>query len=106
MNTEQIDQKDSPKPSHDEIVVRVRYPAAPKPFVDPHASRSETVGALQMRVMGAFEVQDTSNPDGSTTQYSLYLGDVKLENPSQALGKLDEQAHELALKLVQLVVQG
>jgi hypothetical protein len=106
MTTEQMNQKDSAKPSHDEIVVKVRYPAAPKPFVDPHTSRSETVGELQKRVMKAFEVQDASNPDGTTTQYSLYWGDVKLENPSQKMGDLVEHGHELSLKLVQLVVQG
>lgn len=109
MNTHQIDHQDADKSENREhkfVVVKVRYPAASKPFIDPQASLTETIGQLQKRVMDAFEVLDTSNPDGSTTQYSLYSGDAKLDNASQTLVEIAEHHHEISLKLVQLVHQG
>lgn len=91
---------------HNVLVVKVRYPGAPIPFVDPHASRAETVAALQKRVMHEFEVKDIQNPDGTTTVYSLYHENVKLEDPSETLGEIAGERQELDLKLVQFVHQG
>lgn len=90
-------------PAH--LEVSIRYPAATKPFVDPHASPSETVGALKVRVLAAFEVTETSGPDGQTL-FFLYFGDERIDDPSRMLGQIAGDKHSLKLKLVQQLVQG
>jgi hypothetical protein len=90
-------------PAHLEI--SIRFPAATKPFVDPHASRTETVGALKVRVLAAFAVSENSGPDGQTL-YFLYYGDARLEDSSQTLGEIAGDKHALKLKLVQQLIQG
>lgn len=94
---------ESAVPAHLEI--SVRFPAATKPFIDPQANLEETVGMLKMRVLAAFGVSEASGPDGLTL-YFLYLGNTRLENPSQTLGELAGDEHALKLKLVQQLVQG
>ncbi len=91
--------------AHRHLTVQVRYPAAPRPFVDSHASPTETVGQLKARVLDAFEVSETSGPDGQTL-YILYHEDERLDDLARTLGQIAGREHVLKLKLVQQLVQG
>ena len=93
---------------HDEpkkLEVNVRYPAAAKPFVDPKADPQETLASLKTRVLEAFHLKETQDPNQSVL-YFLYYGDVKLEDLSQTLGHIACDEHVLKLKLVQQIIQG
>lgn len=88
-----------------QINVHVRYPAASKPFVDPHTQPEEALQSLKARVLVAFELQEIQ--DGNqTVLYFLYKEDQKLENLSMTVGQLAGEHHELKLRLVQQIVQG
>lgn len=95
----------APKAAPDVINVQVRYPAAPKPFIDPRAQASETVGHLKARVLAAFEISETQTPDQQVL-FFLYLEDQKLENLQQTLEQLAGRDRVLKLRLVQQIVQG
>ena len=85
--------------------LQVRYVAATKPFVEPHASPDETLQSVKAKVLAAFDLKEIQ--DGNQTiLYFLYKDDKKLENLSITLGQLAEDAHELKLRLVQQIVQG
>ncbi len=88
------------------INVQVRFPSAKEPFVDPHASLQETVGALRQRAMDAFNVKETPNPDGTTTSYDLFHDGVKLTDLTQTLGAVAGDQHKLKLALVKVIIQG
>lgn len=91
--------------AHDHIEVAVRYPAAPKPFIDPKASRAETLGHLKARVLSAFGLTEISGADGQTL-YFLYHDNTRLDDVNQTLGQIAGHEHTLKLKLVQQLVQG
>lgn len=92
--------------AHDRITLHVRFPAAPKPFIDPHADPSETIGHLKARILSAFELTETSDPNGQTL-YILYTdNDVRLDNAALTLGEVAGNEHLLKLKLVQQLTQG
>lgn len=95
-------------PQHaDTLNVTVRFAAAPKPFQDHQASRSETLQALKTRVLDQFGLTEgQSTPDGNTINYQLYHGKVELTDLSLTLGSLAGPAHALELKLSQHVQQG
>lgn len=88
-----------------QINVHVRYLAAPKPFVDPHASPGETLQSLKARVLTAFDLKEIQDSN-QTVLYFLYKEDQKLENLTLTLAELLENHHELKLRLVQQIVQG
>lgn len=87
------------------LTVQVRFPAAPRPFVDPHADPLETIAHLQARVLSAFGLTETSGPGGQPL-YLLYFADARLDDPNRTLGQIAGHAHELKLKLVQQLIQG
>lgn len=91
--------------THHHLTVQVRYPAAPRPFIDSHVSPTETVGQLKARILDAFEVSETSGPDGQTL-YILYHEDERLDDMARTLGQIAGHEHVLKLKLVQQLVQG
>lgn len=95
----------APHAAPDLINVQVRYPAAPKPFVDPKAQPSETVGQLKARVLKAFEVAETQTPEQQVL-YFIYLGDEKLDDLNRTLGDITGKDRVLKLKLVQQIIQG
>lgn len=90
-------------PNH--INVTVRYPAATKPFVDPHADPHETVEHLKARVLDAFQVQEIRTPDSSTL-YFLFHDNQRLDNPSATLLEIADSEHHVKLRLVQQIIQG
>lgn len=87
------------------LEVTVRYPAAAKPFVDPSADPQETLASLKARVLEAFHLKETQDPNQSIL-YFLYHDDEKLEDLSQTLGRIAGDKHALKLKLVQQIIQG
>ena len=91
------------KPQH--LNLHVRYLAAPKPFVDPHAAPSETLQSVKARVLTAFDLKEIQDAN-QTVLYFLYKEDQKLENLALTLGELAGDHHELKLRLVQQIVQG
>lgn len=103
--TNHVDETAAHHPAPHHIEISIRFPAAPKPFIDPHASPTETIGQLKVRVFSAFGVEETSGPDGQTL-YFLYFGDDRLDDPSRTLGQIAGEKHKLKLKLVQQLVQG
>ena len=91
----------------DTLNVTVRYAAAPKPFHDHEASRTETITHLKARVLTAFGLDEgQTTPDGNSITYKLYHGKTELTDPSVTLGALAGDAHALELKLSQHVQQG
>ena len=91
----------------DVLNVIVRYAAAPKPFQDHEASRTETLQSLKTRVLTAFGLSDGApTGDGNTFTYKLYHGKSELTDLSATLGGIAGNAHALELKLSQYVQQG
>jgi hypothetical protein len=82
--------------------VVVHYIAAPEPFHDHAASRSETVGHLKARVLTAFGLTE----NGNQTVYTLYHDTQPLNNLNMTLGEVAGDKHSLQLKLDQQVTQG
>ena len=101
-----IEAEQSPKHA-DTLNVMVRFAAAPKPFQDHEASRSETLQALKARVFDQFGLTEgQSTPDGNSISYKLYHGKEELTDLIVTLGSLAGPAHALELKLSQHVQQG
>jgi hypothetical protein len=96
----------SNKPEPKKFEVMVRYPAATRPFVDPHADPQETLASLKARVLKAFQLEEIQDPN-QTIQYFLYdEKDTKLENLSLTLADIADGKHVIKLKLVQQIIQG
>ena len=84
--------------------VTVTYPAAGKPFHG-DADPSETLASLKARVLTAFGLTE-GDDSGNQVTYVLYKGKERLDDLSVSLGVLAGNAHALALKLSQQIVQG
>lgn len=85
--------------------VTVTYPAAGKPFHDKDAAPNETLASLKARVLVKFGLKE-GEEDGNQVIYVLFKGKERLENLSVTLQVLAGDAHTLALKLSQQIVQG
>jgi hypothetical protein len=86
--------------------VVVHFAPADEPFKDHNASREETVGHLETRVLTAFGLSEGATPDGGQVVYTLYHDRQALDNPAATLGELAGDKHVLQLKLDQQVTQG
>lgn len=90
----------------DTLNVTVRYAAAPRPFQDPTANRTETLAVFKLRVLAAFGLTEGAQPDGNQVQYQLFHQRQELVDLSKTLGDIAGPAHALELKLAQVVTQG
>jgi hypothetical protein len=90
----------------DTLNVTVRYAAAPQPFHDPAANRTETLAVLKLRVLAVFGLTEGAQPDGNQVQYQLFHQRQELVDLSRTLGDVAGPAHALELKLAQVVTQG
>lgn len=93
-------------PHPDTLKLQVTFVASGKPFDDDAASRSETIGQLKARVLMAFGLQETTEPDGTQVTYTLHFEKQLLDNPSVTLGSLAGDKDHLHLKLGKQIVQG
>lgn len=93
------------KADHNTIAVRVRYIAAHKPFVDPHAKLDETLAALKHRVLEFFNLVEGAVENGTKVYVFTHDG-VELTNLSQTLGQLAIEGHEIKLDLLEQFEQG
>src|SRR5690242_12320226 len=69
-----------PEHAHRLEVLQVRYPPAPKPFIDHHPDPSETIGSLRQRAKTFFGVADTTLSNGDRILFYLIFGRDRLEN--------------------------
>src|SRR5439155_10121604 len=88
------------------LKILVHYPAAEEPFKDDHASPTETVGQLKVRVLAAFGLVEETTPEGNIVTYVLYHEKMALEDPGQTLDSLAADKKVLQLKLAQQITQG
>ncbi|MBI3894357.1 MAG: hypothetical protein HY313_00350 [Acidobacteria bacterium] len=95
----------APHAAPDLINVQVRYPAAPRPFIDPKAQAAETLGQLKSRVLAAFEVAETQGPEQQVL-FFFYHENERLDDLTRTLGQIAGEDRVLKLKLVQQIVQG
>lgn len=96
---------DKAAPHKDSLVVKVRYIAAKKQFVDPQASEQETLAELKPRVLSFFGLVEGS-VDGGTKTYQYVLNGVVLTDLSATLGSHAKGKHEIDFDLVERFEQG
>jgi hypothetical protein len=78
----------SPEHAHQLEVLQVRYPPAPKPFIEHHPDPSETIGSLRERAKTFFGVADTTLPNGDRILFYLIFGRDRLENDAATVGSV------------------
>lgn len=96
---------DHPARHHRSLEVKVRYITSRTPFVDPRASREETLGALKPRVLEFFGLAEGS-AGGGTKTYNFALNGIVQNNLMATLGSLADGRHELKLDLIERFEQG
>lgn len=89
----------------DTLVLRVRYLASPRPYVDPNASPSETLATLKPVVLNYFGLVE-GVVDGGRKEYAFSAHGVIQSNLDESLGHLAQGKHELELKLLEQFIQG
>lgn len=82
------------------IKVQVHYMAANKPF-EADEPPETTVGQLKATVLNAFGLKE-----GGGKTYPLFNKKEELTNPSQTLGEIAGDKHDLNLKLEEVLIQG
>lgn len=90
---------------HDTLVLHVRYLASPKPYVDPKARLTETLGALKPVVLKHFGLVE-GPVDGGRKEYAFSAHGVIQSDMAKTLGSLAQGKHQLELKLLEQFVQG
>ncbi len=87
------------------LVVKVRYIAARKLFIDHEANRQETLSELKPRVLGFFGLVE-GNTDGGAKTYRFVLDGFELTDLNATLGSLAEGKYEIDFILNEQFVQG
>lgn len=90
---------------HDTLILHVRYLASPKPYVDPKALLTETLGALKPVLLNYFGLVE-GPVDGGRKEYALSAHGVIQSNMAETLGNLAQGKHQLELKLLEQFIQG
>lgn len=90
---------------HDTLVLRVRYLASPKPYVEPKAALTETLATLKPVILGHFGLVEGA-VDGGRKEYAFAAGGIVQTNLSETLGHLAQGKHELELSLLEQFIQG
>ncbi len=98
--------KDGGQNAHQKaIVLKVRYIAAKKQFVDPKANPNDTLALVKPAVLEFFQLVE-GNVNGGTKLYNFALDGILLTNLSASLLSLAENKHELTLDLIERFEQG
>ncbi len=87
------------------LVLRVRYLASPKPFVDPKAEPATTLALLKPKMLAHFGLTE-GDANGGRKEYAFAAHGVIQSNLSITLGELAHGKHELELKLLEQFIQG
>ena len=87
------------------LVLRVRYLASPKPYLDLKAPLTETLGTLKPVVLNHFGLAE-GTVDGGHKEYALCAHGVIQSNLNETLASLAHGKHELELKLLEQFIQG
>lgn len=87
------------------LVLRVRYLASPKPYIDPKAPLTETLGTLKPVVLSHFGLVE-GPVDGGRKEYAFSAHGVIQSDLTETLGHLAHGKHELELKLLEQFIQG
>jgi len=90
---------------HDTLVLRVRYLASPKPYVEAKAPPSETLATLKPVVLNHFGLVE-GPVDGGRKEYAFSAHGVIQSNLNETLGDLAHGKHELELQLLEQFIQG
>lgn len=101
-----IQQGDKAAPSkNDSLVVKVRYLAARRQFVDPKAKASETLAELKPRVLAFFDLAEGAF-NGGTKIYQFVHDNQVQTNLNVTLGSIGDRNRELELMLIEQFEQG
>lgn len=92
-------------PSKNSLVVKVRYLAVGRPFVEPKADSNESLASLKPRVLGFFELAE-GTANGGTKVYQFVHGSEVLTDLSVTLGSIAEGKKEVDLMLIEQFEQG
>lgn len=92
-------------PSKNSLVVKVRYLAARRPFVDPQAQPEETLANLKPRVLAFFELVEGA-VNGGTKIYQFVHENEVLTNLNVTLESIADGKHEVDLMLIEQFEQG
>ena len=89
----------------DTLVLRVRYLASPKPFVDPKAQPATTLAQLKPQMLTHFGLTE-GDANGGRKEYAFSADDVIQSNLGVTLAELAHGKRELELKLLEQFNQG
>lgn len=89
----------------DELLVQVRYLAVHQPYLEPHATITDTLGQLKARALTHFELVE-GDANGGRKTYSLSLEGETLTDMNATLGSLANGKHRLEFTLVEQFIQG
>lgn len=90
---------------HETLVLRVRYIASHKRYVNEHAQANESLTLLKPLVLAFFSLAE-GEANGGTKIYHFVLDGNVLTDLGSTLGSLAQGKHELQLDLVERFEQG
>lgn len=90
---------------NDTLVLRVRYIAARKPYVDPKAAADETLTELKPQVLKHFGLVE-GDVEGGRKAYVFSVHDVIQTDLAVTLGSLAHHKHELEMDMLEQFIQG
>ena len=87
------------------LLLRVRYLASPRPYVEPRVDDSETLAALKPRVLQHFGLAE-GDANGGRKEYVFADDGVIQTNLNVTVGALSDGKRTLLLTLLEQFVQG
>ncbi len=87
------------------LILRVRYLASPRPYVEPRVDDGETLAALKPRVLQHFGLAE-GDVNGGRKEYVFADDGVIQTNLNVTIGDLSDGKRTLLLTLLEQFVQG
>lgn len=104
MNSTEITGDELARP-HTALLLRVRYLASPRPYVEPSVDDGETLAALKPRVLQYFGLAE-GDLNGGRKEYVFADDGVIQTNLNVTVGELSGGRRTLLLTLLEQFVQG
>jgi len=104
MNSTEIPGDEIARPL-DALLLRVRYLASPRPYVEPRVNDAETLAALKPRVLEHFGLAE-GDVNGGRKEYVFADDGVVQTNLNVTIGELSDGKRTLLLTLLEQFVQG